>query len=187
MIKKWKRLGSEIITENKIFTLKRNKCLSPKDGKEYPFYLLATLDWVNIIPITAENEVILVKQFRHGNQQITLEIPGGMTDRSDESPQDAAMRELLEETGYTGKEIIKLGECSPNPAIFNNLLHMYLAKHVIKEYPQKLEKTEDIEIVKIHIDKIPELIKAGEINHSLVITAFYFYFSSINDRSNYKN
>ncbi len=121
MIKKWKILNSDVVTENKIFTLTKNNCLSPKDGKEYPFYMLDTLDWVNIIPITEDNEVIMIKQFRHGNEKITLEIPGGMTDKEDLSPQDAALRELAEETGYTGTEVIKLGECSSNHAIFNNL------------------------------------------------------------------
>ncbi len=179
MIEKWKKLNSKIITKNKIFTLRENSCLSPKDGKEYPFFLLDTLDWVNIIPITKDNEVIMIKQFRHGNEEITLEIPGGMTDMEDDSPKDAAVRELVEETGYTGNELIKLGECSPNPAIFNNLLHVYLVKNVSKIYSQNLENTEDIDIVKIHKNKIPELIKSGEINHSLVITAFYYYFNMI--------
>ena len=96
----------------------------------------------------------------------------------DDSPKDAALRELVEETGYTGNEIIKIGECSPNPAIFNNLLHVYLVKNVIQNYSQNLENTEDIEIVKIHTNKIPSLIKSGVIRHSLVITAFYYYFDS---------
>jgi len=177
MIKKWEKVNSEIITENKIFTLWENKCLSPKDGKTYPFLSLDTIDWVNIIPLTKENEVVMIKQYRHGNEEITLEIPGGMTDREDKSPQESAMRELVEETGYTGDEVIKLGECSPNPAIFNNLLHVYLAKNVEKKYAQNLENTEDIEIVKIHINKIPDLITSGDINHALVITAFYYYFN----------
>jgi ADP-ribose pyrophosphatase len=178
MIKKWKRISSKIITENRIFTLKENSCLSPKDGNEYPFYLLQTLDWVNIIPITKENEVVMIKQFRHGNEEITLEIPGGMTDEEDKSPRVSAIRELVEETGYAGDEIIKLGECSPNPAIFNNKLHVYLAKNVVKKHNQNLEGTEDIEIVKKNINKIPDLIKSGKINHSLVIVAFYYYFNS---------
>ena len=177
MIKKWKKINSEIITENKIFTLWENKCLSPKDGKKYSFLSLDTCDWVNIIPLTKDNEVILIKQFRHGNNEITLEIPGGMTDREDKSPQESALRELVEETGYTCNEMIKLGECSPNPAIFNNLLHIYLAKNVEKKYEQNLENTEEIEITKVHINRMPSLIKSGKINHALVIAAFYYYFN----------
>jgi 8-oxo-dGTP pyrophosphatase MutT (NUDIX family) len=177
MIKKWKKINSEIITENKIFKLWQHNCLSPKDGKEYPFLCLDTIDWVNIIPLTKENEVVMIKQYRHGNEENTLEIPGGMTDREDKSPKESALRELVEETGYMGNEVFKLGECSPNPAIFNNLLHVYLVKDVEKKYAQNLENTEDIEIVKIHINKIPDLIKSGEINHALVITAFYYYFN----------
>lgn len=177
MTNKWKKVKSEVVTENKIFTLRKNYYLSPKDKQVYPFFLLDTLDWVNIIPLTSDNEVIMVKQFRHGNEQITLEIPGGMTDVRDENPQNAALRELVEETGYTGSEVIKLGECSPNPAIFNNLLHVFLLKNAIKKYSQDLESTEDIEIVKVNINDIPGLIRSGKINHSLVITAFYFYFN----------
>lgn len=177
MVKKWKKVSSKIITENKIFTLRENKCLSPKDGKAYPFFLLDTLDWVNIIPITNDDEVILIKQYRHGNEEVTLEIPGGMTDKEDKSPQESALRELIEETGYIGTDVIKLGECAPNPAIFNNKLHVYLVKNVVKKYSQNLEGTEDIEVEKIHINKISDLIKTGKINHALVIAAFHFYFS----------
>lgn len=177
MIKEWKKLSSKVITKNRIFSLRENNCLSPKDGMEYPFLLLDTRDWVNIIPITAANEVILVRQYRHGSEDITLEIPGGMVDKEDENPQHSALRELKEETGYDSTDIIKLGECSPNPAIFNNTLHMYLAKNVLKKYSQDLDGTEDIEIVKIHINKIDDLIKKGNINHALVIAAFYYYFN----------
>ena len=177
MIKKWKKINSEIITKNKIFTLWQNKCLSPKDGNMYPFLCLDTLDWVNIIPITNDNEVVMIKQYRHGNDEITLEIPGGMTDKEDITPKESALRELVEESGYSGNDIIKLGACSPNPAIFNNILHVYLANNVEKKYGQSLESTEDIAIIKIHIDKIPELIKSGEISHALVIAAFYYYFN----------
>jgi 8-oxo-dGTP pyrophosphatase MutT (NUDIX family) len=179
MIKKWKKISTKIITENKIFGLRENTYLSPKGDSEYPFFLLDTVDWVNIIPMTEDEEVILIKQFRYGNEKITLEIPGGMTDKEDKSPQDAAMRELIEETGYSGNDIIKLGECSPNPAIFNNVLHVYLVRNVIKKFLQNLEYTEDIEIVKININKIHELIKTGKINHALVIVAFHYYFDWI--------
>ena len=175
MIKKWKKLKSNIVTENRIFSLNEHICLSPKNNKEYNFFVLDTLDWVNIIPVTSDSKVIMIKQFRHGNEEITLEIPGGMMDNSDTDAQEAALREMVEETGYSSDEIFKLGKCSPNPAIFNNYLNVFVAKNVEKKYAQNLEGTEDIEVVKIDLNEIPEYIHSGKINHALVIAAFYYY------------
>jgi 8-oxo-dGTP pyrophosphatase MutT (NUDIX family) len=179
MVKEWKKIRSKIVTKNRIFTLRENICISPKNDKEYSFFLLDTLDWVNIIPLTSEGKVIMIQQFRHGNEEITLEIPGGMTDKTDLNAREAAIREMIEETGYSSKEVIKIGKCSPNPAIFNNYLHVFAAKNVEKKFTQNLEGTEDIDVVEIDLTSIPELIQSGKINHALVIAAFYFYFNSV--------
>ena len=126
MVRKWDKVSSEFLIENKIFKLREDKVISPKKESEHPVWVIDTPNWVNIIPITKNNEVILVNQHRFGTEKLTLEIPGGMVDEGEE-PMAAAIRELSEETGYTSSEIIEIGMVEPNPAIMSNYTYSYLA------------------------------------------------------------
>jgi 8-oxo-dGTP pyrophosphatase MutT (NUDIX family) len=114
----------------------------------------------------------MVQQYRHGTRSVTLEIPGGLIDPND-SPEEAARRELLEETGYRGESLISLGAVHPNPAIQNNLCHTFLARNVYRASKQNQDEREDIEVVVMPLLEIPRLIREGTITHSLVIVAFY--------------
>ncbi|MBW2092077.1 MAG: NUDIX hydrolase [Deltaproteobacteria bacterium] len=177
-LKAWTSTGSRIISENRIFTLKTETFTSPKSGREHDFYLLEAGDWVNIVPLTKDRKILLVKQFRHGTKRMSLEIPGGMVDPG-ETPEEAGSRELIEETGYRCSEIILLGRVEPNPALFNNYCYTFLAKDVVPAAPgapKKLDGTEDLELVKVNLDQIPGMIAKGQIVHALVIAAFYHYF-----------
>jgi 8-oxo-dGTP pyrophosphatase MutT (NUDIX family) len=151
--------------------------LSPRTGKEHDFYLIDSPDWVNVIPLTTDGKVILVKQYRFGTKEFSLEIPGGMIDEGD-TPARAASRELLEETGYAGDEPILLGIVHPNPAIHTNRCYTYLIKNVAYQNSPKQDATEDIEVQRPHLSEIPRLIREEKITHALVITAFYWYFSN---------
>ncbi len=178
MIKKWKNISTKLLGNYKIFSLLENICISPRNGKQYKFLILDTKNWINVIPVTEDGKVILVKQFRHGTDNVTLEIPGGMVDDTDRSEKVGAERELLEETGYACEDMIKLGVCSPNPAIFNNELHIYFARNVKRVSEQEQDGSEDIEVIQVALDKIPELIRSGKINHALVIAAFHLFIES---------
>lgn len=178
MITKWKKVSTKILSDFKIFRLIENTSISPRNNKRFPFLVLDTNNWINIIPITKDGKVILIKQFRHGTDSITLEIPGGMVDNIDRSEKVAAERELLEETGYIAEEMIQLGVCSPNPAIFNNELHIFFARNVKKISEQKQDGSEDIEVIQVELDQIPELIRSEKINHALVIAAFHLFYES---------
>ena len=92
-----------------------------------------------------------------------------------EKPMDAAIRELSEETGYTSSKVIEIGRVEPNPALMSNHTYSYLALDASQTEEQKLDGMEDIEILKKPVDEIPLLIEKGEIEHALVICAFYFY------------
>lgn len=174
-LKPWKVTKSSHDKSLPIFSLRTNTALSPRTNKEYDFYILESLDWVNVIPITPNNEVVMIRQYRHGTGEITLEIPGGLIDPGDDPP-GAAKRELMEETGYKASEIKSLGSVHPNPAFLNNECFTFLAKDVVNSGPQDMDEKEDIEVQLIPIDDIPKLIKDGTITHSLIIAAFYRYY-----------
>ncbi len=172
----WTWISSKILTACRIFTLSQETYRSPRTGEDHEFYLLDSGDWVNVIPLTPDEEVILVKQFRFGTKDFSLEIPGGMVDGG-ESPAQAVARELLEETGYAGDKPILLGMVHPNPAIHTNRCYSYLIKNAAFRHPPRQDSTEDIEVQIVPLAEIPRMIRDGRITHALVIAAFYWYFS----------
>ena len=174
MSQPWTFLQSKILYACRIFTLKIEGYRSPRTGKDHDFFLLDSSDWVNVIPLTADGRVILVKQYRVGTKDFSLEIPGGMLEGG-ENPEGAAARELLEETGYAGEEPILLGMVHPNPAIKTNRCYTYLINNVVFKAPPQQDSTEDIEVLSLPLNEIPKLIREGKITHALVIAAFYWY------------
>ncbi|MDQ3180926.1 MAG: NUDIX hydrolase, partial [Acidobacteriota bacterium] len=102
----WKRASSEIIADCRVFRVREDFSGRESDGKESTFFVIENPDWVNIIALEKNcGDVVLIKQFRHGTKEVTIEIPGGMIDKS-ESPETAARRELLEETGFSSDEFV---------------------------------------------------------------------------------
>ncbi|MGH7792436.1 MAG: NUDIX hydrolase [Thermodesulfobacteriota bacterium] len=174
MIKKWDLIKSEKLHTCRVFSTRRDVSVSPVTGKEHDFYVIEAPDWINVVAITPDDRIVLIKQYRHGIQSLTLEIPGGMVDPG-ESPLEAAKRELLEETGYASDEWVFIGMVHPNPAIQNNSCHMFIAKDVRKVQEPNFEGTEDIDSFLAPADHIPNLVAEGKITHSLVIGAFYWY------------
>jgi 8-oxo-dGTP pyrophosphatase MutT (NUDIX family) len=142
---------------------------------EHDFYIIESRDWVNVIPLTEDDRVVMVRQYRHGSKEVTLEIPGGLLDPGD-TPEKAAARELLEETGYEAKEYVEIGRYTPNPAIFTNRCYTFMARNVKKIGNPMPDQTEDLEVVLIPLAEVQELIRKGEIDHAIVIAAFFFYF-----------
>jgi 8-oxo-dGTP pyrophosphatase MutT (NUDIX family) len=122
-LKAWQRLSSQTVYSCRIFSLREDHKRSPRTGQGHDFYVLEAGDWVNIIPLTADEQVVLIRQYRHGVEDMTLEIPGGMVDAEDPSPLHAARREMQEETGYDSHEVSSLGAIHPNPAIQANRCH----------------------------------------------------------------
>ncbi len=175
MVKSWKRVHSKRSQSYRVFSIRTDRAISPRTGKEHDFYIIESENWVNVIPLTLDHQVVMIKQYRHGSREVTLEIPGGLVDSGD-APKKAALRELLEETGYQAKRVEQIGVVNPNPAIFNNRCYTFLAKGVKKVAGPTPDQTEDIEVVLIPLKKIPHLILKGEIDNAMVITAFAHYF-----------
>lgn len=171
----WKVIKSSRDKSYRVFSLRTDRARSPRTGAEHDFFILESASWVNVIPLTAEGLVVMVRQYRHGIRAVTLEIPGGLVEEGD-SPEEAAARELMEETGYSASRMIGLGNVHPNPAIQNNMCYTFLAEGVTPFGAQQQDEREDIEVVLEPLSRIPSLIKEGEISHSLVIAAFYRLF-----------
>lgn len=176
MAKPWIWIESAVLYSCRIFDLRKERYRSPRTGREHDFFLLQSGDWVNVIPLTSDEKVVMVRQYRFGTKAFSLEIPGGMVDAGD-TPDGAATRELLEETGYGGEAPVLLGVVHPNPAIHTNRCYTYLIEDVHYQRAPRQDATEDIEVQMVPLAEIPGLIRDGEITHSLVIAAFYWYFS----------
>ncbi len=172
----WPVNSTRELTSNRIFDLSARRSTSPVTDREHEFYVLECTDWVNVIPLRENGDVVLIRQWRHGTREVTLEIPGGMVDPEDADPGEAARRELLEETGYHAGKVERLGAISPNPAILNNLCHSYLATDLSDRGTPSMDGTEDIDVVEVPLTDVPRLISDGEIVHALVVVAFTYYF-----------
>jgi len=178
MISHWTKTSIKTVYDARIFKLKkatfRRDEGQGKSAFAHPFYFLDSCDWVNIIPVTPDLKVVLIRQFRAGVNNVVLETPGGMVEAEDRSPVDAARRELLEETGYGSDEIEPIGKSFPNPAIQNNAIWFFVARNARAIAPQSPEPGEDIEIEVVDLAHIDGLIDSGRISHALVLNAFDF-------------
>ena len=170
-IRPWTTLDVELVADCRIFAVKRIRRESPDGGKRGEFCTIDSPDWVNVIALTDEGEVVMIRQYRHGSDEITLEIPGGILDEG-EKPEDAARRELLEETGFAGDRGRIIGCVRPNPALFDNSAYTVLitgARRVAEPSP---DEHEDIAVRLYSLKEAEEMLRRGEITHSLVVNAF---------------
>jgi 8-oxo-dGTP pyrophosphatase MutT (NUDIX family) len=172
----WRTLASEQVYSTPIFDLHRRRSGHPTRGDRH-FYVLDAPAWVNIIPLTPRREVVMVRQYRHGISDFTLEIPGGMIDPEDRSPAVAARREMVEETGYDSGRVVKLGKVHPNPAIQPNICYSFFARDVLEIGRPHADPggSEETEVILVPMARIKGLIASGKISHALVIAAFSFF------------
>jgi len=173
--KPWTLMSSRRDKSYRIFDLRTDRACSPRTGEAHDFYVIESSTWVNILPLTPDNNVVMVRQYRHGTREVTLELPGGIVEDAD-SPESAALRELQEETGYSAAAVIPLGVVHPNPAIQNNRCYSFLAENVYSMGVQQQDDKEDITVALVPLADIPRLIKDGVITHALMIVAFYRYY-----------
>ncbi len=157
-----------------MFDVSRSFTQSPRDGRVHAFYRIDAADWVNVVPLTAQGEIVMVRQFRHGLRRNTLEIPGGIVDPGEE-PGAAALRELREESGYRAASARLLGSTNPNPALFGNRVHTFLAEGCVPEGAIQNSATEETQLELVPQHEIPARMQSGEIDHALVIAAFHWW------------
>ena len=155
----------------KLFRCEEVESSSASAKKTGIFEVLHFAHWVNVIALTPEKNMILVRQWRHGNSLFTLEFPGGAVDRGEHSFETAAQRELLEETGYQARSIHLLGEVLPNPAFMTNKCTTFLALDCLRVADLALDPMEEIEVIEKPLHTLKELIQTPEMSHALIVAA----------------
>lgn len=173
VIKPWKIQRSEPVFEGRIFKARKDVTINPRTGQAHDMYVLDQPDWVNIIPLTPDDQVVMIEQWRHGTRTVELETPGGLMDEG-EGIEAAAKRELLEETGYVPEKVVELGTCFPNPSFQSNRQHYLLATGCRKVAELNLDHAEDIVVRLVPLRDIPDYIRTGKIRHGIVIGGFYW-------------
>ena len=134
---------------------------------------------VTILAMTKEQDVVLVKEYRHGVQKVILQLPGGSVDEG-ENPLEAAKRELLEETGYQSDHFIKIGRVNPNPANYANTMHAFLALDAKQTPDLYLAEADRIELALTPLSSVVEMAKQGQLIHSLTISTLFFALTHLN-------
>jgi 8-oxo-dGTP pyrophosphatase MutT (NUDIX family) len=170
----WQLIESEQLADYRITRVRRDRRRSPRTGAEHDFIILQMPEWVNVIAVTRQARIVIIEQYRHGTQEVAVEIPGGVVDPGDGLEQ-AARRELLEETGYEAEEFVYIGKVTANPAIQDNRCHTFVAlgAHAVGE--ARLEAGEDIAVSEIGMDEVTGLIASGRMSHALVIAGFWWF------------
>ena len=172
--KPWRVVADEHLQHCKVFDVHRTTTESPTTGASHPFYRIESAEWVNVVPLTACQDLVMVRQFRQGSRSVTLEVPGGLVDPG-ESPVEAAARELLEETGYRARRLESLGSINPNPALFANRVHMFVAIDCESVAPIQNESTEETAVELLPLADLPSTLGAGGIDHALVVATLYHF------------
>lgn len=174
-IKPWEKLSSKPVGNFRVFKIRNDLKVSPRTGKEHDFFVIESVDWVNVIALTTSGELVMIDQYRHGSETVELEVPGGMMDPEDTSPLEAGLRELREETGYEGTEAEVIGKIYANPAIMNNTCYTVMVRNCELKHATELDHGEDLAVRLVKPDQVPNLIRAGKIGHSMVVVALYHF------------
>lgn len=175
MIQPWKRVRSRPGPDLRIFSVRWDEKISPRTGQTHEFVVLDGPDWVNVVALTPDRQIVMVEQYRHGTDTVELEIPGGLLDGAHETPVDAAVRELREETGYEGQNPRVLCEALPNPAFLSNRCFTVLLENCRPRHPVNWDHGEDLLTRLVPVSELTGLIQSGKIRHSIIIAALYHF------------
>ena len=153
-----------------LFDKRMDRLRNPRNGQAFDRLVLESVDWVNVVALDPERRSVMIRQYRFGVGYATLETPGGMVDPGEDS-RTAAARELFEETGYKSDSWTYLGAVEPNPAIFDNLCHHWLAEDVYLEGEQDLGAGESIRVELMSEVEVRDTVLSGELRHALALSA----------------
>jgi 8-oxo-dGTP pyrophosphatase MutT (NUDIX family) len=178
----WKQISFDYIHEETWFKLRRDRVQKGNGGEMYPYYVLEYTNWATVFPVTKEGKVILLKQYRYGLGEWSLEIPGGIMDPHETNPLEAGKRELLEETGYSCGQICEVGKVAPNPATANNWMHIFLATDCELTHAQSFDPHEELEIFLADMAEVKQLLRDNKIIQSLHVTSMLYALLALGEK-----
>lgn len=173
-LSRWEKLGQTTRAKTVVFELQNVRYRHPVRGTERDFVVIHAPDWVNVLALTPDGRLVLVRQFRFGIDAFSLEIPGGVI-KAGEDPIEAGRRELREETGYTGTRARLLGSVQPNPAIQSNQCHIVLVEDAVRTAALEWDADEEIEVTTVPVDEVFALARGGTVTHGLVLNALFLF------------
>lgn len=172
-ILKWQKLSSKYLVREKWATLRVDTCDLQNGTIKDDYYVLEYPNWVNAVALTQDHKIIMVRQYRHAGDIISLEVPGGVID-GDELPETAIKRELLEETGYTFESNELIATLYPNPATATNVTYTYLLKGGVKTHGQHLDEHEILNVELYSIEEVKQLLADNKIDQALHCAALFY-------------
>ena len=170
---RWERLGQRLQLQTRIFDVVGGRYRQPVRSTEREFVVINAPHWVNVVALTVDRQIVLVRQFRYGIDEFTLEVPGGVIDAG-EDPVVAGLRELQEETGYTGAAKL-LGSVRPNPAMQSNRCYFVFVDAAVKSHELDWDPDEELQVVTLPVDEVLALAQSGGIVHGLVLNALMLF------------
>ncbi len=175
MIKPWTKTRTTPLGNFRVFSVRADQKISPRTNQPHDFFILDCVNWVNVIAVTSDEQLVMIEQFRHGSNTVELEIPGGTMDLTDDSAVATAIRELREETGYEGENARVIGEIFPNPAIMSNTCYTVLVENCRLQHAVEMDSGEDLITRLVPASQVPDLVANGKIRHSLVVVGLYYF------------
>jgi len=170
---RWLKLRSEPLATTRIFDVTREFYRHPQREREQDFFVINAPDWVNVVALTPDRRLVLVRQFRYGTNDFSVEIPGGIIDPGEDCI-TAACRELREETGYVGGPVRLLGSVHPNPAMQNNRCHLVFVENAQPAAALEWDPDEECEILVLPVNDVYQAYR-GAITHAMVLDALLLF------------
>lgn len=169
---RWRRLRSSVAEDHSIFQVRKDVSVSPRTGEMHEFIVLDSRDWVLVVPFLTDGRLVMIRQYRHGLADLTLEVPGGLVEDG-LSTEEAGREELRQETGYGGGTWMQIGELSAVPAVFSNTVHVFVAEGVQVVGDPEPDAAEDIRVELHHLEEVRQAARKGSLVHAQVLAAFY--------------